>query len=136
MMAVAVATSSAREIAGEITLHVHDDEPLDQIRRELRAVAEDAAEYARSIAPVDEGDYKKSIHTEDLDDVNGLPARRVIADDYKAIWIEYGTKEPGPTPEFAVFAKTADHFGGDQRGGGFSTTAESFVDYGQNTDLQ
>lgn len=131
-----MATSNAREIAGEIMLHVGDHESLDQIRRENRAVAEEGAAFARSIAPVNEGDYKKSIHTEDLDDVNGLPARRIIATDHKAIWIEYGTGQPAPTPEFAVFAKMADHFDGDQRGGGFSTTGEGFVDYGQLGDLK
>jgi hypothetical protein len=41
----------------------------------------------------------------------------VGATDYKAHWIEYGTGEPFPTPEFAPREKTAAHFGGDAKGG-------------------
>ena len=65
--------------------------------------------------------------------VDGMPARRVGATDFKAHWIEYGTGsdkkgdspryvptlgvqvgKDTPTPAFAPRAKTAAHFGGDE----------------------
>lgn len=90
---------------------------------ELDAKAREVAEYAKGLAPVfgetghDEkradppegapGDYRDSIH------VTLAPkkphARRIITDDYKAVWIEMGSRH---MPEYAVFAKTAAYFGG------------------------
>ena len=89
------------------------------IERHLDKFAREVAEYAKSIAPVfgdraprrsapadgEPGDYRDSIHVEN----RGVGKRRVIADDFKAIWIEVGTTH---MPEYAVFEKTAQHFGG------------------------
>jgi len=86
----------------------------------LDAFTAEVVEYAQSIAPEfgdlpphrvapaegEPGDYKESIHAEHL----GVGARRVISrDDPIAFWVEMGTRH---MPEYAVFAKTAEHFGG------------------------
>jgi len=61
----------------------------------------------RKKPPIGEiGDYKNSIVVERI---KGKPnMRRLISRDYKAIWIEIGTRH---MPEFAIFTKTARHFG-------------------------
>ena len=63
------------------------------------------ADYWRSIAPVKTGAYRRSIHVER----RGKRGYRVVADDYKAAFLEYGTVD---TPEFAPAAKTVKHYGG------------------------
>ena len=67
------------------------------------AVAKQAAEYARSIAPVDEGEYRDGIR------VGRRGNRGVVVEfsDYKSHWVEYGTED---TPASAVRAKTEDRF--------------------------
>ncbi len=69
--------------------------------RAVAEVAEKGAAAARSIAPVASGAYRDSIHT---DDSEGLPVR-IVADDFKAGWIEFGTSD---TPKFRVLGRTAD----------------------------
>ena len=105
-----------------------------EIRRKITASAEVrkgteqqallVAETARSLAPVDEGDYRDSIEVEKKFGAtpDGMPTKRVISRDWKAHFIEYGTgpdtKEGSkfgkdtPTPEFAVVGRTAAMFGG------------------------
>ena len=41
---------------------------------------------------------------------------RVGATDFKAHWLEYGTGEPYPTPEYGFAAKIAAKYGGDIKG--------------------
>jgi hypothetical protein len=53
------------------------------------------AERARAIAPVDKGEYRGSIKFEDGE---------VIADDDKAVFLEFGT---GDTPTFAPLRRAA-----------------------------
>jgi hypothetical protein len=84
-------------------------------------LAGEVRDYAKSLAPVfgdlpphrgspphgAPGDYKDSIKvvshpTEPL-------GRRVISNDFKALWIEVGSRH---MPEYAVFTKTAKYFGG------------------------
>lgn len=98
----------------------------------LDKYAVEVRDYWRSVSPVGEGDYAASVSIKKLKPVGGLPARRVQATDYKAHWIEFGTgtddggeryvarlgkKVDGntPTPAYAPRAKTAAHFGGDER---------------------
>lgn len=96
-------------IDGDIS-ELSDDELLDLIDRDPQIVAakqelaQQAVDYAQSIAPVDEGDYKRSIRVK----TKGHEVSMVTAD-YKAHWIEYGTED---TPEFAVFAKTETYING------------------------
>lgn len=84
---------------------------FDTDRSELEAdilaakleLAEEAAEYWRSIAPEDEGTYKDSIEVvQDGDEVS------VVAQDEKANLIEYGAANG--LPEFACRARTEAHF--------------------------
>lgn len=102
-------TSNEREIRDEIERQIRR---AAEVRQAADRVADEAVVYAKSIAPVDTGDYAASIGKRKLPPVNGMPRRRVIATDFKAHWIEYGTGEPYPTEEAAVFQKTARHFGG------------------------
>ena len=69
-------------------------------------LAADVVEYAQSIAPVDQGDYKKGIKVRR----RGKTGVSVEFTDWKSDLIEYGTAD---TPEFAVRARTAKHFGGE-----------------------
>lgn len=111
-------------------------EPVSQIEAEIRRKVRDQAElisdtkdqaekvrdHWRNIAPVDSGAYAASIHIEQRPPIEGLPRFAVVAGDWKAHFIEFGTgpdtKEGSPfgqdtpTPEFAPAAKTAAYFGG------------------------
>lgn len=91
------------------------------VRAELIDRATKARDYWRSIAPVGThehtlksghvdkpGDYRDSIQIEYRRLPNGVMAARIVAKDYKAAWIEYGSKH---MPEYAPRAKTAAQFG-------------------------
>jgi hypothetical protein len=113
-----VAVTPADEIAAELLEKMRDDEEL---RETPRRVADAAAEYARSIAPVSPagshdpvpGHFRDSIHSEDAPDYHGLPAARVVSELREASFIEYGAHPRGGyTPEHATFAKTVAHFEG------------------------
>lgn len=65
-------------------------------------IAEEAADYWKSISPVDSGAYRDSIKAHQ----NGTDVW-VEASDPAAPFIEYGTKD---TPEFAPRQKTDEHF--------------------------
>lgn len=98
------------------------DEIEDAIRRDSREraridggvqeLAEDVRDSARLKSPVDHGDYAAAWEVTRLRRVDGLPARRVQNRNFKAHWIEYGTGDPLPTPEFAVARRTAAEFDG------------------------
>ncbi len=77
------------------------------VQAEKRAVAKKMAEHAKSISPVDHGDYAADWKVEDRR--GGV---RIINNNFKAHWIEDGTGGETPTPEYAVAAKTAIQFGG------------------------
>lgn len=72
-------------------------------------VADNARAIARAEA-FDTGDYHDSI-----ENVVGIEAGRatgrVIADDFKAVWIEDGTGPPAPTPPRAVLRRAAEKAG-------------------------
>lgn len=80
--------------------HIEDDESITEAKL---AMAREAAAYARSIAPVDQGDYVRGIQTVHV----GASGVGVAFTDFKSRWIEYGTVD---TPEFGVAARTAEHF--------------------------
>lgn len=109
-----------------------------EVREGLEAFVKEVTEYAKSIAPVfgetgraehrkappegEPGAYRDSIVGEVLNANRG----RVSTDDYKAFWIEFGAKH---MPEYAVFAKTAAHFGGtgpDGVDGGVQSSQEHY----------
>jgi hypothetical protein len=90
---------------------------LAEVEAGVQAFAEEVRDHARSEAPVRTGAYAASIEVRKADPVNGLPARKVVATDWKAHFIEFGTGEPGPTTEHAPMGKTAHHFGGTLDGG-------------------
>lgn len=80
------------------------------VRAEKKRVAQQLANHAKSISPVDEGDYAAAWKAEQNSETGETQA---INRNYKAHWIEYGTGAPGPTKAFAVAEKTAHAFGGD-----------------------
>jgi len=67
-------------------------------------VAERAADYAKSIAPEESGDYINAIHV-----VHNGDTVAVVFGDPAAHIIEYGSVD---TPEFAVRARTEAYFNG------------------------
>jgi hypothetical protein len=92
-----------------------------QYHRALREKAEEAAKIARLIAPHRTGDYMRSIHVRE-----GEEGIELAADDYKAWWIEHGTREqrdlgvitPGKgTPAFAPLRRAIRRAGMDLGGG-------------------
>lgn len=94
-----------------------------EVEHAVEKFAHKVAEYAKSLAPVfgdlpprrgepahgEPGDYRDSIKVEHPPRATAVPTRRVISRDFKAAWIELGTRH---MPEYAVFAKTAAYFGG------------------------
>lgn len=78
-----------------------------EARAEKRSVAKKMTAHAKSISPVDHGDYAAAWEVED----KGGEVR-AVNDNFKAHWIEDGTGGSSPTPEFAVAARTAIAFGG------------------------
>lgn len=66
------------------------------------AVAKQGVDYAKSIAPVDDGDYRDGIHIGRL----GNSGVAVEFSDYKSHWVEFGTEDQEPNP---VRAKTENH---------------------------
>jgi hypothetical protein len=112
-------THTEMQIAAEIRAQM----PLEEIHKEVIRVAREAAEYARSIAPVYHGDdpratpgsYRDSIRSEEVESKKSdgfevpMPAARVITRSPIANLLEFGTSK---MPEFGVFSQTADHYGG------------------------
>lgn len=80
--------------------HVRDDESITEAKL---VMAREAAAYARSIAPVDEGDYRDGIQVGH----RGASGVGVEFTDWKSHIIEFGSED---TPEFGIIARTADHF--------------------------
>src|SRR4051812_7768685 len=80
----------------------------------LKTHVEAAAEYARSIAPVESGDYRDGIEA-DVGVVGPLAEGRIIGNDWKTIWIEKGTSERAA---HAVLRRAADSAGIKIVGGG------------------
>lgn len=89
----------------------------------VEKLAKEVVEYAQGIAPVfsverghrnapphdSPGAYRDSIHAETPRIDGDTVTVRVVTNDYKAWWIEYGSRH---MPEYAVFAQTAAAFGG------------------------
>lgn len=80
--------------------HIEDDESITDAKI---AMAREAVTYARSIAPVDEGEYRNGIQVGH----RGASGVGVEFTDWKSHIIEFGSEH---TPEFAVIARTAEHF--------------------------
>lgn len=76
----------------------------EQVIAAKLALANQAAEYAKSIAPVETGTYRDSIHVR-----QGGTTVWVGFEDPKSHLVEYGSVD---TPEFAVRAKTEEKFNG------------------------
>ncbi len=74
------------------------------VKKALTAHAEKIAERARQIAPVQSGAYRDSIHVEDADQAD-RPSVRVVADNFKALFIEFGTQD---TPRFRVLGRAGE----------------------------
>ncbi|XTP37086.1 hypothetical protein ACORG1_13090 [Mycobacterium sp. TJFP1] len=109
---------SLTEIEREILVQARRQNETEVKGREF---AEKVKDTAVDYSPVDEGRYAGAWHVDPRQrTVNGMPAWRVKNDDPKANMIENGTGQNGPraqggsSPEFAVRAKTAAHYGGTE----------------------
>ncbi len=69
--------------------------------KNMIGLGEQAADIAKGMAPRLSGDYANSIHVVTGKNEEGKAVVRVLADDFKAGWIEKGTGPPGPTPASA-----------------------------------
>lgn len=90
-----IESMSPEEIAAAI-------DSLPEVVEAKIAVAEQGADYAKSISPEETGTYRDNINVHQ----NGA-AVWVGFDDEKANLIEYGTED---TPEYAIRAKTEERF--------------------------
>lgn len=66
-----------------------------EMMRFVKNLADEAATYAKQVAPVATGAYRDSIHGE-AKVLGGKATGLVIADDFKALWIEFGTEKDFP----------------------------------------
>lgn len=66
------------------------------------AVAKQGVDYAKSIAPVDDGDYRDGIRV----GRSGNTGVEIEFSDYKSHWVEFGTEDQEPNP---VRARTENH---------------------------
>lgn len=66
------------------------------------AVAQQGVQYAKSIAPVDEGDYRDGIRVGRV----GNSGVEIEFSDWKSHWVEFGTEDQEPNP---VRARTENH---------------------------
>ncbi|MGB3484021.1 MAG: hypothetical protein WBB07_17620 [Mycobacterium sp.] len=74
----------------------------DEVIAYKLAVAKQGVQYAKSIAPVHEGDYKDGIRIGRL----GNSGVAIEFSDYKSHWVEFGTEDHDATP---VRARTENH---------------------------
>jgi hypothetical protein len=73
----------------------------------LKAHVEAAAEYARSVAPEESGDYKDGIKS-DVGITGNLAVGTIYGEDWKTIWLERGTSQQ---PALAILRRGADAAG-------------------------
>lgn len=66
------------------------------------AVAKQGVDYAKSIAPVDDGDYRDGIRV----GRSGNTGVEIEFSDHKSHWVEFGTEDQEPNP---VRARTENH---------------------------
>jgi hypothetical protein len=74
----------------------------DEVIAYKLAVAKQGVDYAKSIAPVDDGDYRDGIRI----GRSGNKGVEIEFSDYKSHWVEFGTEDQEPNP---VRAKTENH---------------------------
>lgn len=74
-----------------------------EMKRALREATEPALREAQRLAPVDTGEYRDSLQI--VEDANGV---RLMSDDDKASYIEFGTSD---TPAFAPLRKGTEAAG-------------------------
>ncbi len=86
-----------------------DDMQRDEgIAQGLLPIAEQAAEYAKGVAPRRLAHYIRSIHAVAGIRPDGMAVARVVSDDFKANWIEKGTGPPIPTEPHAPLRTGAE----------------------------
>lgn len=111
---------------GDVTLTLSYDEvglflrESPELRAYFASLGRKAVAYAQSIAPVGErntthsypGQYRDSIQFE-VSTGRSRMALRVFSDDYKAWWIEYGSRK---MPRHAVLRRTLDYLASGHAG--------------------
>lgn len=74
-----------------------------EMKAAMKRALEPAVREAQRLAPVDTGEYRNSIKV--VEDSDGM---RLVADDPKAVYIEFGTED---TPTFAPLRKGVEGAG-------------------------
>ncbi len=81
------------------------------VAENLISLGEQAVSIAQGMAPRLSGDYANSIRVVTGINDDGKAVVRVLADDFKAGWIEKGTGPPGPTPASAPLRRGVEAAG-------------------------
>jgi hypothetical protein len=80
------------------------------IAHAMEETAEEIADEARELAPVDEGDYIAGIEATGGTDSESAMGR-VNANDWKSGLVEFGTGSPGPTARYAPLRRAVQQLG-------------------------
>jgi hypothetical protein len=99
---------SDAEIAAQIKVAITKQERR-QLKRAVKAQANEMKAFAQSISPVDTGQYVDSFKVDEFDRDDGLPGATLKNTDKIANLVEYGSIH---NDEYAVLARTAHEFGG------------------------
>lgn len=83
---------------------------LPKVVSAIKSKAEAAKTIAQAIAPVNTGDYKRGIEMDVAVNDRGYTMGRVIASDWKSLWIEFGTSKGFPA--HAVLRRAVRAVGG------------------------
>jgi hypothetical protein len=82
-----------------------------QVMDDLMELADEAAVYAKGVAPVDDGDDRDGIETEGTVD-GGEAVALIVARDWKSGFIEFGASSPTyTTPAHAPLRRGAEQAG-------------------------
>ena len=87
-----------------------------QVQVALRVLAELGAEAAKALAPERTGRYREDITVDVGVSDKGIAMARINANDFKSVWIEFGTGDPGPTEAFAPLRRGCEAAGLDLKG--------------------
>jgi hypothetical protein len=97
-------TSIYQEALDDINIGMRTAESREEIRHEVDHIAEQGAEYAKSLSPVGvdrdaaPGTFKESIISKQIPDKDGLPAAQIYSDavepdgHHYSQYVEYGSR--------------------------------------------
>ena len=83
-----------------------------QMEGPMLEIAQRVQAEAVRIAPTRLDVYRRSLRALSGRRGDGVVVGRVLSDDFKAMWIEFGTSMPGPTEEFAPLRRALERVTG------------------------